>query len=131
MSDKPWKQFERFIAGIFTSTRNALSGGNSKMTRSDSLHPNLFISCKYTRNNNRTLRDLLYEERQKADVEGKTAVLCIGEFDDRQNTMVVLHLKDLPTFARLINEGKVQIGNAVAPAKKRAVSKRAGNVVGR
>jgi len=129
MSDKPWKQFERFIAGIFTSTRNALSGGNSKMTRSDSLHPNLFISCKYTRNNHRMLRDLLHEEREKADAEKKTAVLFIGEFDDRQNAMVILHLKDLPIFARLINEGKVAItANAVAPAKKRAVSKRAGNV---
>ena len=131
MSDKPWKVFERYIAGFFSYARNSLSGGNSKLTRSDSTHPNLFISCKYTRSNNRTLRDLLTEEREKADKEGKTAVLCIGEFDDRQNTMVILHLKDLKKFAGLIHEGKVVITtDAVAPAKKRAVRKRAGNVAG-
>ena len=131
MSDKPWKVFERYIAGFFSSARNALSGGNSKLTRSDSTHPHLFISCKYTRNNHRMLRDLLTEEREKADKEGKTTVLCIGEFDDRQNTIVILHLKDLHKFAGLIHECKVVITtDAVAPAKKRVVRKRAGNVAG-
>ncbi len=44
--DKAWKAFERRVAAFFKTERNALSGGNSKLTRSDTLHPELFIECK-------------------------------------------------------------------------------------
>ena len=45
--DKTWKVFEREVARFFGSTRTPLSGGNGKQTRSDTLHPVLFIECKY------------------------------------------------------------------------------------
>ena len=35
MADKAWKQRERKIATMFKGVRNALSGGNSKVTRAD------------------------------------------------------------------------------------------------
>jgi hypothetical protein len=131
MADAPWKRFERYVAGMFSSLRNSLSGGNSKLTRSDSTHPKLFISCKYTRHNHKTLRQLLGEERQKAKVEKKTAVLFIGEFDDRANTMVVLALKDLPEFCRMVKNGEVTVAEAtVEPSDKRPKRKRAGVVAG-
>lgn len=126
--DKPWKQFERFVAGIFSSTRNALSGGNSKLTRSDSIHPHLFISCKYTRHNHKQLRDLVKEEREKAAVEGKVAVCVVGEFDDRANALVIMHLKDIKPFTELVTNGTVQID--MVTDKKRPQRKRSGNVVG-
>lgn len=107
-----WKNFERYIASIFNTTRNALSGGNSKMTRSDSLHPDLFISCKYTKANHARLRALVDEEREKAEAEGKIAVTVIGEAGDRSNALVVLHLKDLYDFHNLIKDGKVEINGA-------------------
>jgi hypothetical protein len=122
MADKPWKVFERYIATIFCTTRNALSGGNSKMTRSDSLHPSIFISCKYTQANNKRLRDLVAEERVKAAVEKKVAVCVIGEFNDRQNSLVVLHLKDIHTFCEAVKNGSVKTN--LVTDDSRPVSKR-------
>lgn len=123
MADTPWKCFERYISGIFRTTRNALSGGNSKLTRSDSLHPKLFISCKYTRNNHKTLRTLVAEEREKAAKEKKTAVCVIGEFDDRANAIVVIHLKDIHTFCEAVRNGEIE--TTVVAADQRAKPKRA------
>lgn len=119
MADKPWKQFERWIASLFTTTRNSLSGGNSKMTRSDSLHPDLFISCKYTRSNHKQLRELLAEERQKARAEDKTAVLAIGEFNDRANTFLVIHVQDFEQLTGLIKDGRVVVSSQKRPQRKR------------
>lgn len=126
MSDKPWKQFERFIASIFTTTRNALSGGNSKMTRSDSLHNVLFLSAKYTRNNQKTLRRLVDEEREKAAVENKIAVTVLGEFDDRANSLVVIHLQDIHPFCEAVKNGS--IATTMVPSKKRTKPVRTGTV---
>jgi hypothetical protein len=120
MADTPWKNFERYIATIFNSVRNSLSGGNSKMTRSDSLHPKLFISCKYTRFNHKGLRQLLAEEREKAAKENKLAVLVIGEFDDRANAIVTLHLKDIHKFCEEVRNGSVK--TALVSPEKRAKS---------
>ena len=117
MADTPWKAFERYISGIFRTTRNALSGGNSKITRSDSLHPKLFISCKYTRNNHKTLRTLVSEERDKATKEGKTAVCVIGEFDDRANAIVVIHLKDIHTFCEAVRNGEIETNMVTADTR--------------
>lgn len=125
--DAPWKKFERFVADIFSSTRNALSGGNSKITRSDSLHPALFISCKYTRHNNKQLRDLVAEEREKAAVENKIAVCVVGEFDDRANAIVILHLKDLKPFTERVKNGEIEIG--MVSSTQRVKRKRTGDVV--
>jgi hypothetical protein len=109
MADSPWKNFERYISSIFQTTRNALSGGNSKITRSDSLHSRLFLSCKYTRYNYKTLRSLLSCERDKASKENKIAVCVIGEFDDRANAFVAIHLKDLHPFVKAIQDGEVSV----------------------
>lgn len=109
MHRNTWKQFERYVAGIFSSTRNALSGGNSKMTRSDSLHPYLFISCKYTKSNHLGLRKLVAEEREKAAVENKTAICVLGELGDKSNALVVVHLKDFPQLCQDIRDGKIEI----------------------
>lgn len=79
------------------------------MTRSDSLHPNLFVSCKYTKSNHRILRRLVDEEREKATAENKIAVVVNGEANDRSNALVTIHLKDLEAFCRLVQEGKVQV----------------------
>lgn len=128
MADAAWKQFERWIAAIFCSTRNALSGGNSKLTRSDSLHPDLFISCKYTKNNHKQIRDLLREERQKAEKENKLAVLAIGEFNDRANSLIVLHVQDLQQLTGLIRDGRIEIN--LESAQKRTQRKRSEPVAG-
>jgi hypothetical protein len=117
MADKPWKQFERWIASLFTTTRNSLSGGTSKMTRSDSLHPDLFISCKYTRSNHKQIRTLLKEERQKAEAEQKTAILAIGEFNDRANTFLVIHVQDFEQLTGLIKDDRIMVSTQKRPQR--------------
>ena len=89
MAKALWKNFERFIADIFCTTRTPLSGGNGKVTRSDTFHNKLFLSMKYTASNNKGLRDLVDEEREKAHAENKIAVCVIGEAGDRANSLVV------------------------------------------
>ena len=41
-----WKAFERRVARFFGSRRAPLSGSNGGATRSDTLHPALYIECK-------------------------------------------------------------------------------------
>lgn len=108
MAKALWKNFERYVAAIFGTQRTALSGGNGKVTRSDSHHPKLFISCKFTQSNNKGLRDLLQEERQKALAENKTAVCVIGEAGDRANSLVVFTLKDIHKVIEAINAHPLQ-----------------------
>jgi hypothetical protein len=48
MSDKPWKQAERIMSKFFNGAgRTPLSGGNSKHTRADVMHPSLFVEVKH------------------------------------------------------------------------------------
>lgn len=122
MAKACWKQFERFIASIFGTTRTPLSGGNGKVTRSDTFHPSLFVSCKFTQSNNKGLRALVDEEREKAAVENKIAVCVIGEAGDRANALVVLHLKDLHPFCELVKDGSVQINLESRSTRTKPVS---------
>lgn len=50
MTDAVWKAFERTTAKFFGTTRNPLSGGNSKHSRSDTLHKTLYGENKYSKN---------------------------------------------------------------------------------
>ena len=50
MHRSTWKKGESRIAKLFGTSRTPLSGGNSKHTRSDTLHEVLFIEVKHRRN---------------------------------------------------------------------------------
>lgn len=92
MPDKAWKQFERRVASYFGAERNALSGGNSKITRSDTLHPTLFIECKQRAKHSAvTLWD---ETKVLAKAEGKTPVVCLAE-KNRPGFWILVHSDDL------------------------------------
>lgn len=105
MPDKAWKAFERFVASFFGTVRTSLSGGNGKVSRSDSHHPDLFISCKHTRAGHKQLFDLVAEERIKADREGKVPVVVIGRNGRGKprdmNTLVVIPISHLKKFTEL------------------------------
>lgn len=47
MTPKTWKAVELRVAKFLGTERNPLSGGNSKHTRSDSLHPRIFVETKH------------------------------------------------------------------------------------
>jgi hypothetical protein len=92
MPDKAWKQFERRVARYFNTERNALSGGNSKLTRSDTLHPRLFIECKQRKRH--TAVALWDETKALADREDKTPVVCLAE-KGRPGFWLLVHSDDL------------------------------------
>jgi hypothetical protein len=92
MADKCWKAFERRVARFFGTERNALSGGNSKLTRSDSLHPKLFIECKQRK---RFAAVRLWDDTKRlAHHENKTPVVCLSE-KGRPGFWILVHSDDL------------------------------------
>jgi hypothetical protein len=91
MADKAWKAFERRVADFFHTERNALSGGNSKLTRSDTLHPDLFIECKQRK---RFAAIRLWDETKcLAARENKTPVVCLSE-KGRPGFWILIHNDD-------------------------------------
>ncbi|HTT74243.1 MAG TPA: hypothetical protein VMG99_08925 [Thermoplasmata archaeon] len=80
MSEPAWKKVERRIAEFFGTERNPLSGGNSKHSRSDSLHLTLFIETKHGRGCPVTwpeIRKLFASVEALAAAEHKTALLVL------------------------------------------------------
>jgi len=73
MADKSWKRAERKGAAAIGSPRTPLSGGSSRHTRSDSLHPVIFLEMKYRKSF--SVVSLIRREEVKAKKEGKIAVL--------------------------------------------------------
>jgi len=73
MSNKAWKQAERKGAAAIGSTRTPLSGGASKHTRSDTLHPTIYLEMKYRKQFGVITQ--IRKEEEKAKKEGKVAVL--------------------------------------------------------
>lgn len=97
--DAPWKRDERSVGEFLGTYRTPLSGGNSRQTRSDTLHPTLFIEVKSRSSvpstwpsTNRLLE--LIEER--AAHEAKRAVLVAH----RKN---VRNVGDWPAFVRVVD----------------------------
>jgi len=93
MSDKTWKAFERRVAKFFGCVRNALSGRNSKVTASDSLHKNLFIECKHRAKADGTI-GLWDKTAALAKAEGKTPVVVQG-VKNRTGFWITVHCDDL------------------------------------
>lgn len=100
--DKAWKQRERKIAADFGCERNALSGGNSKLSRSDSTSDVLFIEAK-GRARHATI-GLFDETKALAKKEGKTPVLALWQ-PRRHNYLVVCAPEDLPLIAEQYRGG--------------------------
>ena len=92
MPDKAWKKRERDVANFFKGTRNALSGGNSKITRADVIHNSLFIECKLRAKH--TVVSLWDETAKLAKVENKTPVIALCE-KNRPGFWLMVHSSDL------------------------------------
>ena len=92
MGDKAWKQRERQVARFFDGDRNALSGGNSKITRADVIHESLLIECKLRAKHTAvTLGD---DTKKLADAESKTPVVVLCE-KNRKGFWIMVHSDDL------------------------------------
>lgn len=96
MPTHTWKNRERQVCKDFGTTRNPLSGGNSKHTRSDSLHEDLFIEHKH-RKSNATIT--LYDQTAYlATGEGKVPVVTLSQHG-RKGYLVVCAPQDLQKIA--------------------------------
>ena len=103
MNRNTWKAGERRVAKFFNTLRTSLSGGNSKITRSDTMHPDLFIEVKH--NAKRSAVRTLYDETAKlAKKEKKIPVLALLEMN-RPGFLLVVHSHDFPAIADLYQEG--------------------------
>ena len=89
---RTWKQRESNVANFFQGQRTPLSGGNSKITRSDVIHDELFIECKLKKKH--TVITLWDETAKIAKVEGKTPVIALCE-KNRPGFWVMVHSDDL------------------------------------
>ncbi|GAI64890.1 unnamed protein product, partial [marine sediment metagenome] len=95
--DKAWKAFERRIAKSLGTERTPLSGGASRHTRSDTLHPDLFVECKQRKTS--LLHGLFVPIRRQAKVEHKVPVLAYHR-KGSPNTLAVI---DWHFFLKLWN----------------------------
>jgi len=87
MADKAWKAFERRIATSLHTVRTPLSGSGSRITSSDTLHPDLYIECK-TRQR-LAVGALMDVTRRKARKEGKQPIIALHE-KNRKRTLAVI-----------------------------------------
>jgi len=98
MTDKTWKAHERRIAKKFGTVRTPLSGGNSKMTQSDTLHKTFYIEDK-TRARFAVLT-VMHDAEKKAKKEGKIPLVVIHEHRAKQDYVIIsldnfIKLKDI------------------------------------
>jgi hypothetical protein len=87
-----WKQIERRVAKFFSTVRTPLSGGNSKITRSDTLHPDLFIEVKARVTH--TAVTLWRDTALKAEREKKIPVVVLVE-KGKKGFWILLHSKHI------------------------------------
>ena len=103
MADKTWKARERQTARFFGAERNPLSGGNSRHTRSDSLHDQLFIEHKHSKRH--AIVNLWDKTKEMADKENKIPVVTLS-VKSRPGFWVMCHSSDLVAVAnqRLVHK---------------------------
>lgn len=77
MPDKAWKRAERKGATAIGSTRTPLSGSASRHTKSDSLHPVIYLEMKYRKSF--AVVSQIRKEQLKAKKERKVAVLGLQQ----------------------------------------------------
>lgn len=75
MPDKAWKAFERRIAKSLGTVRTPLSGGASRHTTSDTLHPDLYVECRYRASS--ALFRWWFVVRQSAIKERKVPIMAM------------------------------------------------------
>lgn len=88
MSSNTWKNVERRVAKFFSAERTPLSGGNSKHTRSDSLHDKLFIETKHRKK--MAIWTLYDKTKELAKKEDKIPILALHE-KHRKGFLICMH----------------------------------------
>lgn len=101
-----WKKAEAKVAKFFETSRTPLSGGNSKHTRSDTLHEELYVENKYKKKH--TVVTLYDETAVKARMEGKLPLVTLEE-KGRPGFWIVLKSDDFGRLLRILGYEKKMI----------------------
>ena len=103
MASKRWKGVELEVALLFGARRNSLSGGNSKITRSDSLDPDHYIEVKHGKTQKMTTLQTSTWERAKK--ENKEPVIIQHPFGERiADSLATVRLEYLADLIRFYRE---------------------------
>lgn len=100
---RTWKKFEQKVANDFGAERNPLSGGNSKMTRSDSTHKKLFIEAKLRQSF--PLWKLYHDTKVLAEIEDKIPVVAIKE-KGKEGYLILVNPEHLNELIQNYKNGK-------------------------
>ena len=119
MGNPAWKKFERRVSKDFSTQRTALSGGNSKVTRSDTHHPKLFLECKH--NAESAVWSLYMKTKELAQKEKKKPVLCLGK-KNHKGYLIVVHCDSVKEVLDILLQDFPK--GVVAPKKKRRLSQK-------
>ncbi len=93
---KYWKAREREAAAFFGTRRTPLSGGNSGHgTRSDTLHPDIFVEVKVRKRS--AIYSLYLATKALAKKENKVPILVIAQ-KNHPGFLIVVHSNDFPDF---------------------------------
>ena len=104
MSDHAWKRRERELATLFGTVRNRCSGSSGRDTesRSDSLHPTLYLELKHgdlARFLNAEMREAVRVGRANAAAEDKRLVLAMSE-KHHAGFWLLVHSDDFDAVAK-------------------------------
>ncbi len=97
MNRDTWKQGERRIAEMFGVKRTPLSGGNSRHTRSDTLHKELFIEVKHRKKY--PLEKTLFKTFHEANKEDKIPLMVFLKLYSPE-PLILCKLSDLEIISK-------------------------------
>lgn len=104
MSDARFKRAERRVAGMLGTRRTPLSGGNSRHTRSDTLHPDLFVEVKLAKSP--PLWGEMLALRRRAARQGKRPLIVLTH-PEQSLRLAILDLEDLVDFELTSDRGRI------------------------
>lgn len=100
-SKETWKLFERTVASDFGTTRTPLSGMVKTITNSDTLHPKIYVECKYRANDYGFWDEF---EQKRLENPDKIVVVCL-----HPKGMPLVHLYHCTDFFRRVSNSSIQL----------------------
>lgn len=110
MHRSTWKRGESKVARFFGTERTPLSGGNSKITRSDILHEKLFVEVKHL--SKMAVWKLFEGVKEKAIKERKKPVLALKQ-KGKAGFIICIHSKDFNQILKRLGYSHVAMKDII------------------
>lgn len=120
MPDKPWKRAERKAATLIGGIRTPLSGGSSRHTHGDVIHPVIYLEMKYRQRF--AVVSQIRKEEEKAKKERKVAVLGFQQKGLKTRyylipeTLMAILMAHLPVAASLLQTNALPDNQSQKPS---------------